>query len=69
MMNEWQNRLRERTKAFALKIIHLYCSLPKTSEAQVLGKQLLRSGTSPGAHYREAIRARPTLYCPGTNIY
>jgi four helix bundle protein len=52
--------LRARTKAFALRIIRLYVSLPKTTEAQVIGKQVLRSGTSPGAHYREAIRARST---------
>lgn len=50
--------LRERTKAFALRVIRLYSSLPKTTEAQVLGKQVLRSGTSVGAHYREALRAR-----------
>ena len=50
--------LRARTKAFALRIIRLYSSLPKTTEAQVLGKQVLRSGTSVGVHYREAIRAR-----------
>ena len=50
--------LRKRTKAFALRIIHLYVSLPKTTEAQVLGKQVLRSGTSVGAHYREAQRAK-----------
>jgi four helix bundle protein len=50
--------LRARTKAFALRIIRLYSSLPKITEAQVLGKQLLRSGTSVGAHYREATRAR-----------
>jgi len=50
--------LRARTKSFALRIIRLYISLPKTTEAQVIGKQVLRSGTSPGAHYREAIRAR-----------
>lgn len=50
--------LRARTKAFALRIIRLYSSLPKTTEAQVLGKQVLRSGTSVGAHYREATRAR-----------
>jgi four helix bundle protein len=56
-----ENRdLRERTKAFALRIIRLYCSLPKTTLAQVLGKQLLRSGTSVGAQYREACRARST---------
>lgn len=50
--------LRERTKAFALRILRLYRALPKTTEAQVLGKQVLRSGTSVGANYREASRAR-----------
>jgi four helix bundle protein len=50
--------LIERTKRFALRVIRLFVSLPKTGEAQVLGKQLLRSGTSVGAHYREAHRAR-----------
>ena len=52
--------LRERTKSFSLRIIRLYGSLPKTTVAQVIGKQLLRSGTSPGAHYREAHRSRST---------
>jgi four helix bundle protein len=50
--------LRDRTKAFALSVIRLYSLLPKTTIAQVLGRQLLRSGTSVGAHYREATRAR-----------
>ena len=50
--------LRKRTKDFALRVIHLYGSLPKKTEAQVMGKQVLRSGTSVGAHYREATRAR-----------
>ena len=50
--------LTDRTKQFALRIIRMYCSLPKTTEAQVLGKQVLRSGTSVGANYREASRAR-----------
>ncbi|MFG6104226.1 four helix bundle protein [Leptolyngbyaceae cyanobacterium CCMR0082] len=50
--------LRDRTKTFALRIVRLYTSLPKSTEAQVLGKQMLRSGTSLGAHYREANRAR-----------
>jgi four helix bundle protein len=50
--------LRARTTAYALRIIRLYGSLPKTTEAQVIGRQLLRSGTSVGAHYREATRAR-----------
>lgn len=51
-------RLRERTKEFAIQVIRLYSSLPKSTEAQVLGKQVLRSGTSVGANYREAFRAR-----------
>ncbi len=45
--------LKVRTKAFALRVIRLYSSLPKTTVAQVIGKQMLRSGTSVGAHYRE----------------
>ncbi|MDQ2938295.1 MAG: four helix bundle protein [Acidobacteriota bacterium] len=53
-----QYDLRLRTRAFALRIVKLYTSLPKAAEAQVLGKQLLRSGTSVGAHYHEATRAR-----------
>lgn len=50
--------LRQRTKTFALRIIRLYVALPKSQEAQVLGKQVLKSGTSVGAHYREGCRAR-----------
>lgn len=58
-MNDNQKRnLRARTRQFALRILRLYSSLPRTTEAQVLGKQVLRSGTSVGAHYREAARAR-----------
>src|SRR5256885_5377199 len=53
--------LEIRTTEFALRIIKLFSALPKTTEAQVLGKQLLRSGTSVGAHYREAKRAKSTL--------
>src|SRR5262245_41627534 len=52
--------LKVRTKRFALRILRLYAALPTTTEAQVLGKQVLRSGTSVGAHYREAHRARST---------
>ena len=48
--------LRTRTKQFALRIIRVSAALPKTTEAQVIGKQLLRSGTSVSAHYREATR-------------
>jgi four helix bundle protein len=59
MMNEKEGRdLQARTKDFALRVIRLYSSLPKTTVSQVLGKQLLRSGTSVGAQYREAARAR-----------
>lgn len=50
--------LKTRTRQFALRSVRLYSALPKTTEAQVIGKQLLRSGTSVGAHYREATRAR-----------
>jgi four helix bundle protein len=53
-----QEELRNRTKRFALRIIRLFQHLPRTTEAQVLGKQLLRSGTSVGANYRAAGRAR-----------
>ena len=53
-----ENDLRVRTKTFALRVIKLYISLPRSAEAQVLGKQVLRSGTSVGAHYREAYRAK-----------
>jgi four helix bundle protein len=58
-LNDIERRaLLRRTKLFALRIIKLYASLPKSTEAQVLGKQVLRSGTSVGAHYREGKRAR-----------
>lgn len=50
--------LSTRTKEFSLRIIRLYAALPKNAESQVIGKQVLRSGTSVGAHYREAFRAR-----------
>jgi four helix bundle protein len=51
--------LRERTKTFALRVIKLYSALRKPDPvAQILGKQVLRSGTSVGANYREAYRAR-----------
>jgi four helix bundle protein len=51
--------LKPRTKAFALRIIRMYSKLPKSDAVgQVLGKQVLRSGTSVGANYREASRGR-----------
>lgn len=48
----------ERTKEFALRVIRLYSALPSTTEAQVIGKQVLRSGTSVGAQCREGHRSR-----------
>jgi len=55
---ERQKDLKVRTKELALQIIRLYSALPKTIETQVLGGQLLKSGTSVGAHYHEAQRAK-----------
>ena len=50
--------LKERTKRFAIAVIKLIEELPKNRMADVLGTQLLRSGTSVGANYRAACRAR-----------
>lgn len=50
--------LLERTKRYALNIIKLVASLPNTREANIIGVQLLKAGTSVGANYREANRAR-----------
>jgi four helix bundle protein len=50
--------LRTRTRHFSLRVIRLFEALPQTVVAQTLGKQLLRSATSVGAHYREGHRAR-----------
>ncbi len=47
-----------KTKKFALRVIKLYSALPRRRDAQVLGSQILRSGTSVGANYREACRAK-----------
>jgi len=52
--------LKTRTKMLALRVIRMFGALPKTTEAQIISKQVLRSGTSVGAHYREATRARST---------
>jgi four helix bundle protein len=50
--------LKIRTKDYALSVIRLFAELPKRTETQILGRQLLRSGTSVGAQYREASRAK-----------
>ncbi len=51
-------QLRDRTRQFATRVVRLFRALPHTGDAEVLGKQLLRSGTSVGANYRAACRAR-----------
>ena len=50
--------LKIRTKEYALSVIRLFAALPKRTETQILGRQLLRAGTSLGAQYREATRAK-----------
>jgi four helix bundle protein len=50
--------LKDRTKKFGLRIVRMFSELPKRTEVQVIGKQVLRSGTSVGANYREAYRGR-----------
>jgi four helix bundle protein len=52
--------LKQRTKEFALRTIRLVESLPRGKITDVIGKQLLRSGTSVGANYRSACRAKST---------
>jgi len=60
MENEQSKKrdLRPRTFQFARKIVQLFVSLDKSTLAQILGRQVLRSGTSVGANYREADQAR-----------
>jgi len=50
--------LKQRTKVFAIRIVKLFRSLPHSPDAQTLGKQVLRSGTSVAANYRAVCRAR-----------
>ena len=58
MADDIRGGLRERTLDFALRFIRLYTALPKSGEARLLGMQALKCGTSVGAQYREAFRAR-----------
>jgi four helix bundle protein len=57
-MNTQGKELRDRTKSFSLRIIALYASLPHQAVSQVIGKQLIRSATSVGAHVREGKHSR-----------
>lgn len=59
-VNMVQGDLKNRTKRLALEIIKICETLPKGRTAEVLGRQLLRAGTSAGANYRSACRARST---------
>lgn len=52
-----KQELEKRTKEFAIEVIHFVSTFPKTKEADVIGYQLIKSGTSMGANYREANRA------------
>ena len=58
MREQRQQAMMLRTKRFGLAVIRLYSSMSRSTVNQVLGKQVLRSGTSVGAHYREACRAK-----------
>ncbi len=60
MKDEVPQDMSERTTEFALRMVKMFTALPKTEEARTLGKQVLRSGTSIGANYSEARRARST---------
>jgi len=51
-------QIKRRAKQFALRIIRLFRALPRAAEAQVIGRQLLRSGTAVAANYRAVCRAR-----------
>lgn len=53
-----QEVLKDRSKQFAIRVIKLFQALPKTDEARIIGKQVLRSGTSVAANYRAVCRAR-----------
>jgi four helix bundle protein len=57
-MSTGPEELRDRTKRFAVRIVKMYRSLPRTADSQVIGKQLLRCGTSVAANYRAACRGR-----------
>ena len=52
---------KRRTKAYALRIIRVFKALPAKGATHVLGRQLLRAGTSVGANYRAVCRAKSTL--------
>jgi len=54
----YRDDLKQRTKLFAIRVVNVFRALPKTADAQIIGKQLLRSTTSVAANYRAACRSR-----------
>jgi four helix bundle protein len=57
-MSRLSKEFRERTKRYASRVVKLFVALPQRVEVKVIGRQLLRSGTSVAGHTREASRAR-----------
>jgi four helix bundle protein len=55
---EFAVQMQKRTKAFAIRIIRFFQRLPKTDEARLVGRQLLRSGTGVASNYRAACRSK-----------
>ena len=50
--------MKVRTKAFGIRIVRLFRALPHSEDARIIGRQILRSGTSVGANYRAVCRSR-----------
>jgi len=68
-MSDLVQEFKDRTKQYALRVIRVVDSLPKKRTAAVVGDQMLRSGTSVGANYRSARRARsPAEFCAKMGI-
>jgi len=60
MKDEEPEDLRKRTTDYGVLVVALFCRLPREEHARILGRQMLRSGTSVGAQYREGKRAKST---------
>lgn len=58
MKDEGNNDLRERTTNYGVAVVDLFVRIPKTEHAKIMGRQMLRAGTSVGAQYREGKRAK-----------
>ncbi|HEV2423725.1 MAG TPA: four helix bundle protein [Terriglobia bacterium] len=57
-MESKQEQMKARTREFAIRVVRLFRALPKTEEARIIGRQVLRSGTPVAANYRAVGRAR-----------